>query len=383
MSVSKTRSGTYRVRYYDHTGRERQRNFRLKKDAERVDRELARKRELRPFGLSVETEPMTAAELYEDWMRNHVRPNLARNTREGYEVIWASVLAERIGELDVRELSAAYISDLAAALTTAGLGLPTRSKALAILSGMLRRAVVKGVLDHHPMRGAVKVPQPKRARVVNPPGPEAIWQAADRLEAAGDDDGRTLALVLGFAGLRPEEALGLDWRDVGKRTINVERVAVHGELVPTTKTGQARSVELLPALERELVAFRLRKGLPAKGLVLAAAGGKPWNDYAYRNWRNRSFKPVTRIARPYDLRHAFASLLLHEGRSVIEVAEQLGHSATVCLDTYGHVIRELAGARRVKAATAVERARAATLGARTAGPGEKAGPERAREERGE
>ena len=31
--------------------------------------------------------------------------------------------------------------------------------------------------------------------------------------------------------------------------------------------------------------------------------------------------------RPYDLRHSFASLLLHEGRSVIYVARQLGHDA--------------------------------------------------------
>jgi integrase len=29
----------------------------------------------------------------------------------------------------------------------------------------------------------------------------------------------------------------------------------------------------------------------------------------------------------YDLRHSFASLLLHEGRSVIYVARQLGHDA--------------------------------------------------------
>ena len=32
-------------------------------------------------------------------------------------------------------------------------------------------------------------------------------------------------------------------------------------------------------------------------------------------------------ARPYNLRHSFASLLLHEGRSVIYVARQLGDLA--------------------------------------------------------
>lgn len=46
-------------------------------------------------------------------------------------------------------------------------------------------------------------------------------------------------------------------------------------------------------------------------------------------------------ARPYDLRHSFASLLLHEGRNVIYVARQLGHGAQLTLGTYGHVIDEL------------------------------------------
>jgi hypothetical protein len=43
-------------------------------------------------------------------------------------------------------------------------------------------------------------------------------------------------------------------------------------------------------------------------------------------------------------------LLIHEGRkSIVEIAEQLGHNPTVCLDTYGHVMRELAGGERVSA----------------------------------
>ncbi len=40
--------------------------------------------------------------------------------------------------------------------------------------------------------------------------------------------------------------------------------------------------------------------------------------------------------RPYDLRHSFASLLLHEGRSAIYVARQLGHGAGLTMSTYGH-----------------------------------------------
>jgi integrase len=42
-------------------------------------------------------------------------------------------------------------------------------------------------------------------------------------------------------------------------------------------------------------------------------------------------------ARPYDLRHAFASLLIHEGRlSIVEIAAQLGHNPTRCAWTRTH-----------------------------------------------
>ena len=60
---------------------------------------------------------------------------------------------------------------------------------------------------------------------------------------------------------------------------------------------------------------------------------------------------------PYDLRHSLASLLLHEGRSVIYVARQLGHSAQLTMRTYGHVIEELDEAPRITAEDAFAAAR--------------------------
>src|SRR4051794_3718408 len=82
------------------------------------------------------------------------------------------------------------------------------------------------------------------------------------------------------------------------------------------------------------------------------------------NWRKRVYKPTARRvgidgARPYDLRHAFASLLIHEGRkSVVEIAAQLGHNPTVCLDTYAHVMAEEEGGERIGAEEQIVQARA-------------------------
>ena len=64
-------------------------------------------------------------------------------------------------------------------------------------------------------------------------------------------------------------------------------------------------------------------------------------------------------ARPYDLRHSFASLLLHEGRSIY-VARQLGHGADLTLKVYGHVIQELEDAPGQSADDAISAAREGT-----------------------
>jgi hypothetical protein len=63
--------------------------------------------------------------------------------------------------------------------------------------------------------------------------------------------------------------------------------------------------------------------------------------------------------RPYDLRHSFVSLLIHEGRSVVEVARQAGHSPKMALDTYAHVFDEFALEDRLPADEQVRRARSA------------------------
>ncbi len=69
------------------------------------------------------------------------------------------------------------------------------------------------------------------------------------------------------------------------------------------------------------------------------------------------------IGRPYDLRHSFASLLAHEGRSLVEVAHELVTRVAVASSTYTHVFAEADALSREPAGLAIERAREA-LGVR-------------------
>jgi Phage integrase family len=172
----------------------------------------------------------------------------------------------------------------------------------------------------------------------------------------------TLVSVLAYAGLRPGEALALQWRDVQERTLVIERALALGD-VKLTKTGQARAVRLLAPLGADLAEWRLACGRPGDSeLVFPTRDGRPWTDSHWRNWRKRVFKPAAMKAelerfRPYDLRHAFVSLLLAERRSVLEVAKQAGHSPTMTLTTYGHVIEELEGTEKQIPEEVIRRAR--------------------------
>jgi integrase len=172
----------------------------------------------------------------------------------------------------------------------------------------------------------------------------------------------TLVSVLAYAGLRPGEALALQWRDIYDRTIVVDKAVSLGQ-VKGSKTGEPRAVRLLALPAADLREWRLASGCPAASApVFPAHDGSVFSEDDMRNWRRRVFKPAAAAvglpdARPYDLRHSFVSLLIAEGTHVIEVARQAGHSPTMTLNTYGHVFDEASGAEGSTAEEAILSAR--------------------------
>jgi integrase len=172
--------------------------------------------------------------------------------------------------------------------------------------------------------------------------------------------------VLAYAGLRPGEAIGLRWHDVGQRTLLVERSVAFGQL-KSTKTASTRSVRLLGPLKDDLNVWREQAGRTAEtDLVFPAPDGSPWNADRARNWRKRAFAEAADAAnvptaRPYDLRHSFVSLLIAQGATVVEVARQAGHAPTMTLSTYAHLFGELDGANHRPAEEQIRAARLAAV----------------------
>ena len=350
----------WRVRWRDEQGHNRSKVLGRRRDAEAFDAEVRRMKRTRELG-RLDAGKETLAQFGEEWWRLYAEPNLARSTQQGYAILWDRHVLPRLGGYAVRDLSPRVLQKFRAELEDDGVGPAAVRKSLVILHGVLARAVEWERIPSNPA-SAVRSPSAKRSRAVTPLAPAAIEIMRRSLVAQGRLGDATLISVLAYAGLRPGEALALTWDHVGKRTLLVEGAVSLGEL-KETKTGRSRSVLLAGPLRQDLAEWRLAAGRPAGDqLVFPGQDGEPWSPSAWKNWRRRIFAPTAEAAghaaaRPYDLRHSFVSLLIHDGRSVVEVARQAGHAPTMTLSTYAHVFDEFTPEDRIPIEDQIRRAR--------------------------
>jgi integrase len=360
VTRSRSRSG-WKVRYRDHERRERAKTFDRKEDAEAFEAKvlLAKRRgDLEELDAGKET----FANFTNEWWRLYGDPQLSPKTKLLYKSLLRRYLTPRLGRTQLRRIDARTVSSFQARMLADGVGKETTRKTLALLQGMLERAVEWGMLKTNPVK-SVRKPSQRRQREVHLVVPATVETLRRHLLSIGRPRDATLVSVLAYAGLRPGEAIALTWGDIGEKTIRVTKSVSLGE-VTGTKTGQARTVEILKPLATDLRSWRTQSKLDTSpdALVFPRRDGQVWKDADYRNWRKRVFVPAAKAANwgsksPYDLRHSFASLMFVEGRNPIEIAQMLGHSPAVLFRTYAGVMAELVGSRRRNATTLIREAR--------------------------
>jgi integrase len=349
----------YRVRYRDGAAN-RSRAFDRKQDALAFEAEVRRRKQIGDLAtLSAGRESLS--DFAREWFTRYAKSNLAASTLACYAGMFDKHVLPRLGGVELRRITPETIEAFRADLEAAGVGPAATRKTLVIIQSILHRAVLWRRIPANPV-SLVRKPAARRTRIVRPFAPSSVEAIRATLLQRGKHLEATLVSVLAYAGLRPGEALALRWEDVRDRTIVIEKAVSLGK-EKSTKTGRTRTVRLLAPLAADLLELRLASGRPPESaLVFPAHDGGFWADDDWRNFRRRAFQAAAAQAgitdaRPYDLRHSFCSLLLAEGASVIEVASQAGHSPTMTLAVYGHVIDELAEGERVSAEAAIRAAR--------------------------
>ena len=365
MRIRQLPDGRYRIRYYvaGHGSPKRQRTFTRKKDAERFAAEIERRKELSELVLFDQAN-RTVEELAKEWWRRHVVPNLAEWTRRGYKPLLTNHLQPRLGFYKLREITPEVVADFRADLESAGVGRHAVRVSMVMLQSMFKHAIRwRWVPGPNPVQ-QVEKPSGRRERAIVCLAPSQVEAIRGYLLDREKLYAATMLSVIAYQGLRaPEELLAVEVRHVRARTILVEQRNIDGEIVAGQKVRgfHPRAIDLLEPVKRDISAYLLATGIRS-GLLFPRADGKPWRSHDWKNWTRRVWHAAREGAQietlpPYDLRHAFASLQVRAGLSIPELAEQMGHSPAMTLNTYSHVIRELKGEPIVSAEEQVERAR--------------------------
>ena len=373
MSVHKvpdSKGGGWEVRWRQ-AGRQRSKTIHDEDQAHIFDADVRRRRRLGTLAdLDAGTELLRDWAV--EWRFKSAENRLARSTLDRYDQVWDVHVLPRLGDYQLRQLTAGLIEDdLVAAMEEARAGRATQRKALYLLQAILRYAVRRERIPYNPTEHVERPRQ--RTRAVRPIPLAAI----ERMLAGLEPRDRMLVELLGYQGLRPGEALALADDDVRERTLLIESAISVGE-EKDTKTHKSRAVRLLPPVASRLAAYQLatRKERLAGGtrLLFPRPDGKPWLRTDYANWRRRTFRPAAKAAglpvpptRPYDLRHTFVSMLIQEGRTLAYVADQAGNSVEECARTYTHLFEEYHDAHPVPADGLILHTRAKATSPRRAG----------------
>jgi integrase len=253
-----------------------------------------------------------------EWWPNYAERRLALSTQESHSTDLDLRILPRLGDLALTRIRPAVVERFVADLERAGTGRATIVSTLAVLQGVMKRAVRDCKLPGNPVKQIDKPSQQcERAPVL-----VTVEQVeAMRLSCLGRDDLRSATLIslLAYAGPRPEsEALPLRRSAVRRRTIlfRASKRSVPHE----------RATRLLAPLAGDLRTWRQACGRPPDDTPVIPSGrGGPWADYDWDNWRSRTFRAAAkaaglradpsdgaRRARPRDLRSSFATLLIYE-----------------------------------------------------------------------
>ncbi|MFN0154678.1 MAG: tyrosine-type recombinase/integrase [Gaiella sp.] len=193
----------------------------------------------------------------------------------------------------------------------------TRVAVYRLLAGTFALALRRGIVTRNPVDGLAPSERPKQ-RNMKPVHILDVDAIAKLVKAGGSERWRVALALAAYAGLRLGEIRGLTWADVDREagTVTVRRSLLPDGTAKSPKTSAgARVVPMLPALQKRLIAWKLRSPhTRPHDLVIATAGGLHVQE---RNMRRALDDAKTAAGMTetegrlswHSLRHSFASML--------------------------------------------------------------------------
>ncbi|NKE68913.1 DUF3596 domain-containing protein [Ramlibacter sp. RBP-2] len=265
-------------------------------------------------------------QLAAEWLEGsgHLAPGTLKKYKQGVK-FWTGL----IGHVQVTELNFPYLRKVAGAHPWSGP--KARNNLLIVLRGVLELAVPRFLAENPAAaikNSRLQRPQPDP---LTPAEVESVlaWMRANVHPAATNYFETAF-----FSGMRPEELIALQWRDVDfdLGTVSVVRSRSAGAM-KSTKTNRARTLDLNGRFRGALLR-QLELSRDTVFVFFNPVTGKPWNSE--KSQREEYWKPALaackiRLRFAYQTRHTFASVSLMAGANPLWLAKQMGHSSTKML----------------------------------------------------
>ncbi|MHB0976162.1 MAG: tyrosine-type recombinase/integrase [Candidatus Aquicultorales bacterium] len=334
----KKRGEAWYAYWRDPEGKQRTKAVgRLKKDAEdylaQVTADLA-------SGTYQRIIEVAFSDFVERWLKDCATPNVKPSTLDTYSGVTTTHLVPFFGKRKLDSITADSVQRYIAEKLEAGLNAKTIRNHLTLLKSIFKQAVIWGYLKRNP---AEYIKAPRAAHR------EMDFLTPDEIRvflANVDAEHRAFFTTAVLTGMRLGELCALQWGDIDwhSGTIRVRRSIYRGAFVTPKSKRSIRAIGISPYLRHTLVEHKLSSPVSDLDLVFCNKLGMPLDQ---SNLRHRVFEPALRRAglrkiRIHDLRHTFASLLIHQGENLKYIQSQLGHaSISTTLDRYGHLMPDV------------------------------------------
>ena len=282
------------------------------------------------------------------WLENYVRPSVKVRTCERYKLIIDCHIPDKIGGMELNELSPFALQSFITELlqtgnkrTGKGLSANSVNAVISVIQSSLKAAHMLGLTKEYT---ADKLKRPKLKEKPVECFTLAEQKQIEQAVLNGKKDKLYGILLCLYSGLRIGELIALQWTDIdlvtGILTVSKSCHDSRGGLViDEPKTQSSRRVIPLP---KQLL--HILKGIKKKSRspFVVSANGNPVSVRSYQ----RSFELLLKkLHIPHkgfhSLRHTFATRALECGMDVKTLSEILGHkNPTVTLNRYAHSLME-------------------------------------------
>lgn len=311
------------------------------------------------------------AELAKDWLARRKATHRAHSDDASR---WRKHLEPAFGHRRPGEVKQADIRAFVEQKLGEKLSSTTAGHCVRLLSSMFTDLVERGLARSNPVRD---VPRATRRLFKNAHDPRTtpfLERAADigRVYLALAEPFNVIYAVSALGGLRPGEALALEWTDIDidNRRIHVQRQVRHGR-VGVPKSGHGRVVPISPELAGILRSWKRASGgggrlFPPENPKKGGRRGSPPKYIGLPTVHDKLSGALKACKLPalslYESgRHTFASHFVLGGGSIEHLAKILGHASSRTSERYSHLRPEMLSVPNLLSDGDLSRGRGAVL----------------------